>query len=189
MKAFTFMQASNCTGDPPMKIPLSIYAAGLAALLAGPSMAGDPAKSDAPRDLMHADKDGDGRVSRDEAAAAKGSTKSGEWFDKVDQNKDGYVTKEEMSQAREMRHEHHEEMKEKAAGRFKDADANSDGQISLDEAQAKMPKVAENFSTLDADKNGSLSKQEFKKAAKHGKSKGKSKGKQQGKPEAPPPPS
>jgi Ca2+-binding EF-hand superfamily protein len=174
-----------------MKISLSIYAAALAALLAGPSMAGDPAKSDdAPRDLMHADKDGDGRVSRDEATA-KGSTKSGDWFDKVDQNKDGYVTKDELNQARDMRHEHHDQMKEKAAGRFKDADANSDGQISLDEAQAKMPKVAENFSTLDADKNGVLSKQEFKKGAKQAKSKGKSKGKQQGKPqgkpEAPPP--
>ena len=40
---------------------------------------------------MRADTDGDGRVSRAEATAA-GSERSGEWFDKLDLNKDGYVT-------------------------------------------------------------------------------------------------
>ena len=45
--------------------------------------------------------------------------------------------------------------------RFKEADANSDGQLSLDEVQAKMPRLAERFSTLDADKNGMLSKDEL----------------------------
>ena len=51
-------------------------------------------RSDAPHDAMHADKDGDGRVSRAEATAA-GAERSGEWFDKLDLNKDGYVTQEE----------------------------------------------------------------------------------------------
>ena len=49
--------------------------------------------------------------------------------------------------------------------RFKEADANGDGQISLDEAQSKMPRVAERFSTLDTDKNGLLSKDELKHGA------------------------
>ena len=53
---------------------------------------------------MHADTDGDGRVSRAEATAA-GAERSGEWFDKLDLNKDGYVTQDEMKQARETRHE------------------------------------------------------------------------------------
>ena len=34
---------------------------------------------------------------------AAGAERSGEWFDKLDLNKDGYVTQEEMKQARETR--------------------------------------------------------------------------------------
>jgi Ca2+-binding EF-hand superfamily protein len=139
-----------------MKIP--IYA--LAALLAGTAYAGDPPKSDAPHGLQ-ADKDGDGRVSRAEATSA-GAERSSEWFDKLDLNKDGYVTQEEMKQARDTRHQMHGDMKEKMEARFKEADVNSDGQISLEEAQAKMPRVAERFTSLDTDKNGLLSKDELR---------------------------
>ncbi|HEU5135534.1 MAG TPA: EF-hand domain-containing protein [Steroidobacteraceae bacterium] len=128
-------------------------------------MAGDTPKSDAPR-AMKADKDGDGRVSRAEATGS-GAERSGEWFDKVDLNKDGYVTQDEMKQARETRGSKHGDMKQKKEARFKEADANSDGQISLDEAQAKMPGVAERFSTLDTDKNGMLSKDELKHGSHH----------------------
>jgi len=140
-----------------MKINFSTCALGLAALLAGTAYAGDAPKSDAPHG-MQADKDGDGRVSRAEATTS-GAERSGEWFDKLDLNKDGYVTQEEMKQARETRHG---DMKEKMEARFKEADVNSDGQISLEEAQAKMPRVAERFTTLDTDKNGLLSKDELK---------------------------
>jgi Ca2+-binding EF-hand superfamily protein len=133
-------------------------ALGLAALMAGIAHAGDTPRSDAPRDEMRSDKDGDGRVSRAEATSA-GAERSGEWFDKLDANKDGYVTQEEMKQARETRRGH---MREKAEEHFKAADANSDGQLSLDEVQAKMPRLADRFNTLDADKNGLLSKEELR---------------------------
>jgi hypothetical protein len=133
-------------------------ALGLAALMAGTAYAGDTPRSDAPRDVMHSDKDGDGRVSRAEATSA-GAERSGAWFDKLDANKDGYVTQEEMKQARETRRGH---MREKADEHFKAADANSDGQLSLDEVQAKMPRLAERFNTLDSDKNGLLSKEELR---------------------------
>ena len=53
--------------------------------------------------------------------------------------------------------------------RFKEADVNSDGQLSLDEVQAKIPRLAERFSALDADKNGLLSKEEIKHGSQHGK--------------------
>jgi Ca2+-binding EF-hand superfamily protein len=143
-----------------MKITFSTCAVSLAALLAGTAYAGDPPKSDAPH-AMQADKDGDGRVSRAEATSS-GAERSGEWFDKLDLNKDGYLTQEEMKQARDTRNGRHGEMKEKMEARFKEADVNGDGQISLDEAQSKMPRVAERFSTLDTDKNGLLSKDELK---------------------------
>src|SRR5687768_2694867 len=128
-----------------MKTP--IYALAIAALLAGHAMAGDNPRSDAPRDTMRADTDGDGRVSRAEAA---GSKRSSDWFDKLDLNKDGYVTQDETRQAKETRRG---EMKARFDERFKEADANNDGQLSLDEVQAKMPRMADRFSAIDKDKN------------------------------------
>jgi Ca2+-binding EF-hand superfamily protein len=138
-------------------------ALGLAALMAGTAYAGDTPRSDAPRDEMRSDKDGDGRVSRAEATSA-GAERSGVWFDKLDADKDGYITKDEMNKARETRHGR---MREKSEEHFKAADANSDGQLSLDEVQAKMPRLAERFTALDADKNGLLSKEELRSGRAH----------------------
>ena len=53
------------------------------------------------------------------------------------------------------------DMKQKMDERFKEADTNGDGQLSLDEVQAKMPRLADRFTTLDTDKNGLLSKEEL----------------------------
>lgn len=128
-----------------------------AALLAGTAMAGEPPRSDAPHDEMRNDTDHDGRVSRAEAAASA-AERSNDWFDKLDLDKDGYITQDEMRQARETRHGNMQARKDES---FKAADANGDGQLSLDEVQAKMPRLADHFSTLDADKNGLLSKDEL----------------------------
>ena len=148
-----------------MKISFSTSAMVLAAMLAGSAMAGDGAPRQGSHGLMRADTNGDGKVSRDEAAALNGKTQ-GEWFDKVDADKDGYLTQDELRQARDARRHHgREDMKKRMEERFKEADNNGDGQISLDEAQAKMPKLAERFNTLDADKNGLLSKEELKQGA------------------------
>jgi Ca2+-binding EF-hand superfamily protein len=137
-----------------MKTP--IYALALM-LLGGHAVAGDSPRSDAPHDTLRADTDGDGRVSRAEAEAAS-TKKSTEWFDKLDANKDGYVTQDEISQAKASRRA---DMKARFDERFKEADANSDGQLSLDEVQAKMPRLADRFSTLDKDKNGMLTRDEL----------------------------
>ena len=140
-----------------MKTPFYVLA--IAGLLAGHAMAGEGPRGDA----MRSDTDGEGRISRAEADAA-GSRRSSEWFDKLDLNKDGYVTQDEINQARESRRG---EMKARFDERFKEADINSDGQLSLDEVQAKMPKLADRFSTLDKDKNGLLSRDELKRGAGH----------------------
>jgi EF hand domain-containing protein len=126
-------------------------------LFAGTAMAGSPPTPDAPRDEMRADTDHDGRISRAEYDAAASQRRS-DWFDKLDLDKDGYITQEEMHQARQTRHSN---MREHMDERFKEADANGDGQLSLDEVQAKMPRLAAHFSDLDKDKNGLLSKEEL----------------------------
>ena len=148
-----------------MKTTVSTCILALAALLAGQATAGDHPRSDAPRgDEMRADKDGDGRVSREEANTAA-TERSNEWFDKLDLNKDGFVTTEETRQARETRRT---EMREMFDEHFKTADADGDGSLSLSEVQANMPKMAERFSKIDKDKNGLLSREELQRG--HGRS-------------------
>lgn len=152
-----------------MKISLSTGVLALAALLAGPALAGGSGGApgtgpdkDGPRGIMRADTNGDGKVSKDEAAALQDKM-HGDWFDKVDADKDGFLTEDELRQARAAHRDRMRgEMKAHMEQRFKDADSNSDGQLSLDEVQAKMPRLAERFSSLDADKNGMLSKEELK---------------------------
>ena len=155
-----------------MKTTLSTCALALAALVAGgtyagPLFAGEGPRSDGPHDLMRADTDGDGRISRAEATAAS-AERSGEWFDKLDLNKDGYVTADEIKQARATRMANmHADMQQKMDERFKEADTNGDGQLSLEEVQAKMPRLAEHFTALDTDKNGQLSKEELAQGRMH----------------------
>lgn len=147
-----------------MKTISTTCALTLAALLAGTAVAGDPSTTTSSPRQMRADTDGDGRVSRAEASAA-GAKRSGDWFDKIDLDKDGYVTQEEMRQARETRRG---ALREKSGEHFKAADANGDGQLSLDEVQAKMPGLAERFSQVDKDGNGFLTKEELRRGARHG---------------------
>jgi len=128
-----------------------------AALFAGTAIAGSPPTSDAPRDEMRADTDHDGRISRAEWDAA-GSQRRSDWFDKLDLNKDGYISQDDMREARETRHAN---MREHMDEKFKEADTNGDGQLSLEEVQAKMPRLAARFNDLDSDKNGQLSKEEL----------------------------
>lgn len=130
-----------------MKTTLSTCVVALG-LMSGAAMAGDP---------MRGDTDGDGRLSRAEATA-KASERTGDWFDKLDADKDGYVTRAEMDKARNDRRA---EMQAKKDEFFKSADINGDGQLSLDEVQANAPRLADHFTAIDKDKNGMLSKDEL----------------------------
>ncbi len=51
--------------------------------------------------------------------------------------------------------------------RFAAADTNHDGQLTLAEAQAGMPRVAANFDKIDADKSGTVTLAEIKALADH----------------------
>lgn len=120
------------------------------------------------------DTDGNGSVTRAEIDA-----KTAERFAKLDGDRDGFVTKAEMTA-------HHEAMKAKRAERaekrsgdparnaehraeragkrgdhFARRDADNDGRLSLAEFQAGG---AKRFERLDADRNGTVTREEMTKA-------------------------
>lgn len=107
--------------------------------------------------LAKLDKDGDGAISREEAAGSKYLAKR---FDEIDANKDGKIDRKEMKA-------HHEAMmakrREMMAERFRKADRDGDGALSLAEAQdAKMKPVAVHFADIDADHDGKATPDEIR---------------------------
>lgn len=53
-----------------------------------------------------------------------------------------------------------EKMKAQLDKRFDEADANHDGKLSREEAQAKMPRVAQHFDEIDTAKTGFVTKEQ-----------------------------
>ncbi len=70
--------------------------------------------------------------------------KAERWFDRLDTNKDGVITRAEMEARR--------------AERFAKIDTNGDGIISLEEFNAR---AEARFTRADKDGNGEITKQEF----------------------------
>lgn len=100
--------------------------------------------------FKQADKDGDGKLSKDEAAAMPRLAKQ---FDQVDTNKDGFLSKDEL-QAMRAKHGEHRQAR---------PDTDRDGNITRAEAE-RFPKLKENFDKIDANKDGVISKDEMKAA-------------------------
>ncbi|MFD0740344.1 hypothetical protein ACFQZQ_13750 [Lysobacter koreensis] len=106
------------------------------------------------------DGDGDGRISRAEAA---GSPRIGEQFAQIDGNRDGYVVRSEL-------HAHHERLRlqrdAERAKRFEEhftaADLNRDGKLSRLEVGEKMPRLAKSFAFMDEDRDGFLTRADLR---------------------------
>jgi Ca2+-binding EF-hand superfamily protein len=97
--------------------------------------------------ITQLDKNGDGSISRDEAA---NHARLSQNFDRIDTDKDGALSQDELRAARPHgKHGHHARV-----------DANQDGTISRDEAK-NAPRLAENFEAIDANKDGTLSRDEL----------------------------
>jgi Ca2+-binding EF-hand superfamily protein len=55
-----------------------------------------------------------------------------------------------------------EKMRQAFDQRFKKADANGDGKLTKAEADAGMPRIAKNFDTIDANKDGFITPDEIR---------------------------
>ena len=101
------------------------------------------------------DSNGDGFVTREEASAYPRLTAD---FDSADANKDGQLDAADLQTHREKMRV---EMRAEAEERWKAADTDGDGRLSLAEAQASMPQMAERFQKFDANKDGYVSRDEM----------------------------
>lgn len=107
------------------------------------------------REVVRLDTDGDGRISKLEAASSPLATR----FAQIDRNGDGYLVRSELHADREQRRAG---FAAKAAQRFdekfKQADGNGDGRLSRAEFEAAWPQRAKLFAFLDEDRDGYLSR-------------------------------
>ena len=106
-----------------------------------------------PGRFAHLDGDGDGKVTL--AEMKKGA---GDFFGKLDANRDGRVTKEEISAFHDQMREKHGQRGDRIAEHFAEKDADKDGRLSAQELP-RMP--AEHFARIDTNKDGYLSKDEL----------------------------
>ena len=140
-----------------MKIVATLTAAGLAAasflVLADPGAHGKHGAMG--ERLKAADTNGDGLISKAEAAALP---RIAEHFDQIDANRDGQVS------ADELRAFHQKMRATKAAEHFKAIDKDGDGRISKAEAQAGAPRLAEHFAQVDANGDGFVTPEEMRAA-------------------------
>ncbi len=135
------------------KLPL----AALIVAVAAQGHATSPTKPDRPK----ADANGDGVVTQEEAKAFP--RLAGE-FDAIDTNKDGQLDTAEFEAHRAARRA---EMQARAEEHWKAADKNGDDALSREEAQASMPRMAENFDTLDVNGDGRIERAEMQEHRRH----------------------
>lgn len=112
-----------------------------------------------------ADADGNGALSR--AEVEKSLPRLAKKFDRIDANKDGQLSRDELKAAKKMhkhahRKGHKAEHQAKAAERFKHADTDGDGAISRAEAEKQAPRLAQKFDRIDANKDGKLTQEELR---------------------------
>lgn len=118
-------------------------------------------------DPARLDTNNDGRLSRDEVAAAKagrdGKNRLLENFDAIDGNRDGHVTRAELRTWHERQRPQREaQMRQRFDERFAAADLNGDGKLSRVEVDEKMPRLSQRFAWLDENGDGFLSREEVR---------------------------
>jgi len=106
------------------------------------------------------DKDGDGAISREEAAADKRLAKN---FDGIDANHDGKIQKSELQAHQEAMRKAMRQKRADYAAKLKAADTDGDGAISKAEAQAAgLDRLVKHFDQIDANHDGKLTQEELR---------------------------
>jgi len=139
-------------------------AVAVAMLMAGQSKAQDDAKEKRQegrerfqafmKELKEADKDGDKKISKEEAF---GRLK--ENFDKIDANKDGFIEASELTEA--MAAVGRRMMAQSIMAKLKEADKDGDNKLSKDEAPEQLK---QHFDKVDTNSDGFVDKEEAEKA-------------------------
>lgn len=115
--------------------------------------------------VVKLDGDGDGRISRAEAA---GAPKVLEHFAEIDRNRDGYVVRSELRSHHErLRPQREAERTKRFNERFAAADLNRDGKLSKLEVSEKMPQLAKSFAFIDEDRDGFLTRADLQHTPRH----------------------
>lgn len=110
--------------------------------------------------LISADLDGDGRISKAEAAKLP---MIGDKFAQIDSNRDGYVVRSELRAFHERERPQREaERAKRFDQRFAEADLNHDGKLSKVEVGEKMPYLAKAFAFMDEDRDGYLTRDDLR---------------------------
>lgn len=110
--------------------------------------------------VIAADADGDGRISRTEAAQLP---KIAGAFDPIDRNRDGYLVRSELRSYHERQRVQREaERSKRFDERFAAADLNRDGKLSKVEVSEKMPHLAKAFAFMDEDRDGFLGRDDLR---------------------------
>lgn len=104
--------------------------------------------------LKAADTNGDGMISRQEAASLPMIARH---FDVIDANRDGQVTADELRAFHQAQRGQH----------WKRLDTDGDGKVSKAEAQANAPRLFEHFAEVDANGDGFVTPEEMKAARRH----------------------
>lgn len=116
------------------------------------------------RSAIKLDADGDGRISKVEAAQSRLAPR----FDQLDRSRDGYLVGSELRAGAEQRRREHASGREQAMqARFAAADADRDGRLSRAEVEAHMPHLAKAFAFLDEDRDGFLNRTDLKNWKRH----------------------
>ena len=79
-------------------------------------------------------------------------------FDEIDTDKSGQLSRDEVTAWTAARKQ---QVRQRVEDHVKAADTNGDGQISLEEAKAKLPMAYDHFEFLDVNKDGQISMVEF----------------------------
>lgn len=110
--------------------------------------------------IQAADTDGNRSISRSEAAASLPLL--AENFDKVDGDRNGEVSSEELRE--HLGRHDRKEFAARAAERFTEADTDRNGSLDLAEVQTGAPRLADRFTTIDANNDGLLSREELQRS-------------------------